>query len=463
MSLLSSVSTLNDNLKTLNLPISDQTDNLHQPTDFQLQEVSILSVKYGKISLKNFIVELNYFEDIYNNSTSGKIVVSDSAGLIRNGAFTGTELINIKFTKATGGRPIDKVFNMVSISERHFDINNNFETYTLNFCSEDWMLSERYRVSKSCKKKKISEIVTDILENILQTDKPYEIEDTKGVYDFVLPNKKIFHTINWLATYALPNNGKSGADMLFYENAEGYKFKSLQSLFKQQPVETYRYNPKNTLVGTSKTNLITNNIYRLELLNNFDTLDAARKGAFHNRLITVDPLNRKRNSKDFNYNDYFNKSEKLNKEPVINTNDTPYIDRFHKKLYDAPPETMNSGAWRMMITNSTENVGQYIKGKDQVSNDFFIEQYLPNRIAQLSLSNYIKIKIIVPGNTDILAGKVIDISVLQSKPISEEEPRKEDEILSGRYLVTAVRHIINASRYTSVVELAKDTKITVKS
>ena len=57
-----------------------------------------------------------------------------------------------------------------------------------------------------------------------------------------------------------------------------------------------------------------------------------------------------------------------------------------------------------------------------------------------------------------MAGKVVNISILGVDVISTQENRKDDNTLSGNYLITAVRHIINSSRYISVIELAKESK-----
>ena len=107
------------------------------------------------------------------------------------------------------------------------------------------MFAEQYRISKAYKNTKISDIIQNILteyvkigSNIKPTNKgtkTVNIESTYGVYDFILPNKKLFETINWLATYARPASNNPGADMLFFENAGGYFFNSLQTLYNKPP------------------------------------------------------------------------------------------------------------------------------------------------------------------------------------------------------------------------------------
>lgn len=435
------------------------TTTLQQAVDYNLSTLVLLSPSFGKIDLKKYMVELSYFEDIYSNSVTGKLVISDAVGVVLLTSLRGTELLQMEFTKGTGGTPITKTFSIFSVSDRQIDIGNNFETYVINFCTDDLMLSERYRISKSYKAKLISDMITDILDNILQTGTSFSVEPTKGIYDFVLPNKKIFETINWLASYALPVAGKSGADMIFFENANGYQFKSLQTLYKQSPRYSYYYNPKNILTDSYKTNLQPDNIYRLQLLNSFDTFDAVMKGTFASRVVTIDPLRRKRTVTDFNYNQYKSSASSLNNSkynPLFNPN---YKDRFKKSLYESPPNNLNSGALRYMISNSGQTQEGYVNQNDidGVSKDYSVETYLTNRVSQLALTNYTKLKIIIPGNSDVIAGSVLNINIFDIKAISNE--RVEDSILSGNYLVTAVRHLVTPNGYTSVVELAKDSNI----
>ena len=448
------------------MAILEPVNNISQSTDYNLKEITIYTTSSGKLDLIPYIVELNYFEDIYNCSVSGKIVLSEAFGVVRRNYLTGSELLIITFGSAFGGTPITKSFAIFSVSDRSFDIGNNFETYIINFGTDDLMISERYKISKSYPKTKISDIVTDILERKLKTGTPYEIQPTTGVYDFVISNKKIFHAVNWLAQYALPDYANSGADMLFFENNEGYKFKSLQSLYKQSPVYEYSYNPKNVNLSTSTVSKLESqrkNILSLEVLKNFDMLDSIFKGSYSNRLIHIDTITRKKGTQDFNYEKYFNPSSSLNNTQVLEGNASTYVDRFGKKLSEMPDGV--SGGFipavsRVMVSNSERNKEEYINDKNGVvANDFFIQKYLPNRIAQLSLLNYVKIKIIVPGNSDILAGTTLNINILSSDYDSQTNLRKQDEYLSGKYLVTAVRHIINPSRYTTVVELAKDSKL----
>lgn len=434
------------------------TSSLKYPTDYKLESITLYAPGFsGPIDLRPQMVELNYFEDIYNNTISGNIVVTDAVGLINFASLNGTEFLNIRFLKSDDLKiSIDRNFRVFSITDRRFDSANNNEVYKIEFCSEEYLLSEQYRISKSYKNTPISSIVKDIANRYLNigTDtnsKKISIDDTLGNSDFVLPNKKPIETINWLANYAIPKKYPNGADILFFENRIGYYFTSLQNLFRTDPVLAFYYNPKN-VEGDVYSKMT--NVLAFELLNHVDTLDALNKGTFANRTITIDVLRRKKHTSDFNYNEYQKNSISLNGSPVTNN----YKNRLGKSMYDSPSKDMEAGALRYSVSNfNQQNGGDYTKNKPgTVQSDYNIEKTISNRVSQLSLSNYTKLKLTVPGNSAIFAGMCITFQTYGMQPLNKNEKRALDPYLSGKYLITAVRHIISPASYICVLEICKD-------
>lgn len=431
---------------------------LKYPTDYKLDSVTLFAPGFtGPLDLKPQMIELNYFEDIYNNTISGSVVITDAVGLINFASLNGTEFINIRFLKSDDLKiSIDRNFRVFAISDRRFDSANNNEIYKIEFCSEEYIVSEQYRVSKSYKNTSITKIVSDITLNYLgigkdNNSKFISIDETLGTYDFVLPNKKPIETINWLANYAIPKNYPNGADILFFENRIGYFFTSLQNLFRTDAVLTFYYNPKNVEgdVYSKMTNVLT-----FELLSHVNTLDAVNSGTFANRTITIDLLRRKKHVYDFNYNEYFKNSISLNSSPVTNN----YKNTMGKSLYDSPSKDMEAGALRYSVSNfNQQDGGDYTKNKPgTVQKDFNIEKTISNRVAQLSLSNYTKLKITVPGNSAIFAGMCINFFTYGMQQLNPNQKRPLDPYLSGKYLITAVRHIISPASYICVLEICKD-------
>jgi hypothetical protein len=92
--------------------------------------------------------------------------------------------------------------------------------------------------------------------------------------------------------------------------------------------------------------------------------------------------------------------------------------------------------------------------KTTLAKNIAIETYVPNRTAQISLANYTVLKIKIPGDPGITVGRTIQFNLLTLKPTTET--KNLDEFYSGKYLVTAVRHIIQPTAFQTVLEIAKD-------
>lgn len=435
---------------------------LKYATDYELEGIRLITPGSDQIlELKPHLIELNIFEDIYNNTMSGKLVVSESIGFISRVGLNGSEFLKIRFSKTNSpADTIDRTFRIFSIEDRVYDIANLFESYTINFCSEEMLISHQYRISKSYPRTKISDIITSLLTDYLMVGddsnkKQIYVDPTTGLYDFVLPNKRIFETINWLSNYALPDTKDPGADMVFFENYGGYHFHSLQRLFTQPSFATYFYNPKNIEMQEGRKDIQQQiyNVLKFEILNYTDTLGAIRNGTFSNRLISLDVLTRKKTVTDFNYNEYLPKSKSMNGKAVSNN----YQNRHGKYLFDSPPKDLESGALRMVTSNANQQTTPWVKDRPgSVSHDIFIEKFLPNRVAQMSLANYNRIRITVPGNSQVSVGMTITFKTFGIAEINSKSKKDLDPYLSGKYLVTAIRHIITNVAYITVIELAKE-------
>jgi len=418
--------------------------------DYNLKTLVLLT-SGGSFDLKNSLVELTYFEDIFSNCVSGYLQISDAQGLIEKLHMIGNEYIRISFTKASEDDFInDLIFRVHKISSRQLVGNSTTEGYVINFCSDELVLSEQYKVSKSYKDKKISDIVTDILTNYLKVDpnnKVVDIEESQGVYSFIVPNFKPFEAINWVSTYAQSATpGSYGSDMLLFEDSQGFHFYSLQTLFTQDPLRTYTYAPKNidNKTGTQDQKFYGVNSY--QIVDAFDTLNAINTGVFANRLITIDPLLLRWNIVDFNYDTYFNNSTQLNKYSITNG----VTNRFGDKVYETPQAVL-----KMATTNKNQKDIPYIGSKpDAYSHDIFLEKYVPTRTSQLSLTNYNKVKLFMDGDPSITVGSVINFNLISMDPATQG--KELDKYYSGKYLISALKHTFKVDGYKMIIEIVKE-------
>ena len=408
-----------------------------------------LITRLGVTPLKRFMVELSYHEDLYGFCSSGYVMLRDGVGLIENGRLTGDEYIEIKFAPAKGLETKTKKLRVYTIGKRKPTGNMTSEFYSLFFCSEELILSEQNKISQSYKGQKVSEIVKDILSNKMKVDtaKINKIENTTGVYDFIIPRLKPLEAISWVSNHARPEStGLVGADMLFFENRYGFNFSSLNTLMQAQPYKTYRYQQNNLGQKVQDLENKLTSIIKYEVVKDVNFLNSTASGLFANRLLLIDPLRKTSQVADFDYDKYTKKLTGLNKNPLP----TDVTNRLGKK-----PNENYDAVYKVRFANLTQVNVPEIKNIDgSVGKDIFLEETLTHRAAQLSLANHTVLKLVVPGDSLLTVGSTLN---LQFFTLLIGETRKLDEYYSGKYLITAVRHILQSQgAYQTVLEVAKE-------
>jgi hypothetical protein len=353
------------------------------------------------------------------------------------------------------------LFRIYKIAKRQKTFNIDSEVYVLNFCSDEVLLSEQTKISKSYPRQTIRQIVVDILENYLKVPSTrYSLDETLGSYNFIIPNLKPFEAINWLCTYAKSgetSGGSSynvGADLLFYQDKNNYNLTSLQTLFNKSVATSsnFYYDPKNVGASLYTGNRDIFNVLSYEFLDSFDSIEGVSTGMFANRVLTFDPLLRRYSVNDFNYETYTGVAKTLNKNPIVNNT----VNRIGKALYETP-----DACYKLAVSNKNQRVDvKYInetfEKQNSVSPDIDVENFLSNRKAQLSLANYHRIKFYVAGDPRISVGDTINFNILDGSPTQAPNDKKMDPFYSGKYLITAVRHMLQPAAYTTVVEIVKD-------
>jgi hypothetical protein len=112
---------------------------------------------------------------------------------------------------------------------------------------------------------------------------------------------------------------------------------------------------------------------------------------------------------------------------------------------------------RFTLTNSGQHKNDYIKSlQGSVVKDFGLENSVPHRNAQLLLANFILLKVSVPGDPNLTVGSTVNLNIYSL--ITNGDTRNLDPFYSGKYLISAVRHVLQPSNgmYQTYMELAKD-------
>jgi hypothetical protein len=207
--------------------------------------------------ISNFIRGIHLYEDISSTSITGWIDIIDTVNFIQAGPIIGEELLLLKFATAgldvaPEGFAVDFTDNPLHIHsvQRLQYLPNKKLTYRLHFCSPELLRNNRVRLSRAYGGV-ISDIVKDVMKNVVATKKKLNIEETLHNKHYVVPNQHPFDFIDHLATSSetLEKHNTSWNpaadiataktlttdqvfkgtrnDFLFYEGIDGYYFRPI--------------------------------------------------------------------------------------------------------------------------------------------------------------------------------------------------------------------------------------------
>ena len=141
------------------------------PQNFSIEKLNLVTSSGANIDIRSMVVEFNYFEDIFGNSTSGSVILSNSLNLDVNYTWNGSEYLILSLSKGEynifGTEHLNKIFRIYNMDGKRLTKDTN-ENLILNFCSEEFLISQQYKINKSYKNMKIVDMVKDIAFNYLK-------------------------------------------------------------------------------------------------------------------------------------------------------------------------------------------------------------------------------------------------------------------------------------------------------
>lgn len=447
--------------------MSDTQPRLQKAGSVNLRTLKLISANDLIVDLNDFLIELNVYEDIFSSHMYGDIALSDSRNLIDTLPIVGEEYLNIEFFTPTfeeNKQTIKKTFRVYKLSNRKVVRDNNTQTFILHFASIELFNDILLPIFKGFEGK-ISDLAREIFFDYVAANRVFNvnedntnieneninttltiINETSNKVKFVSPGWSPFKCINWLASKAMPADGKS-SNFLFFETNKGYYFGSIEALFKEATenkniIGTYSFSPNNKKNGDNRD--IVKEFFTISEFDVVDTTDQVKNytnGYLANRLITLDVYNKIYKRIDYDHvEDYANhyhtsgKGEEaepiFSKQPLRNfaTNISYYP--VNPKLFDNFPD------------NVSEKM-EFIYG---------------NRKSNLLGLTNLKMNITVPGRTDVEAGALLYLKFPGLGPSSEKDQTKDksDKNFSGYYLVTAIHHRVTLEEHIMVMEIVKD-------
>jgi len=404
-------------------------DGVTESTQFTFTTATLVNSSGAAIDIKFMIQDMNVYEDIFSSVITGDILVRDAHNIVDVMSLCGNEYLHIAFETPTL-KPFDKYFRVYKISNLNMRNLNSYE-YTMHFCSDEFVINQQIRISKSYSNMTNDNIVQDILKNKLKVpaEKISFIEETKGIQNIIVPNMKPFEAINWISSFSL--NKKLSSSYLFFENRDGFNFISLDSMFTSQVYKDITINPKNIIDDDNKPE---QNRYipdRMEIPQTFDVLGTLSTGGYSSNMIKLDLLRQKHEFLSFN--PIKNKVPALNDFPITNN----ATNRLGNSLVDG-------SAYTRYFPSFQGNL---------------VDKWLLQRATQLSLLNSFRMNIQLSGDSQLRVGAILNVDYPSIQPTDSSQKIKPDNSKSGKYIVTSLRHRIFNNKYINYLEICKDSMV----
>ena len=379
---------------------------------------------------------VDYYESVMSPSISLTITFVDVDQVINRKGITGGESLDlsVKISGFDDFKITSKKHNLILNSVRDVITDTNKQIATLEFVSMDSIINETCRVNK-----KFTGNVTQIVEQLLtkkggsdkkgiQTKKELKSDKAVNKYTFVGNLKRPFDTIQWLCPKAQSSNKNFG--FLFYETLDGYNFRSIEQLLKED-AEIYK-KPDRPVEGSFR--IIEDNLNQSN-----DIGHNCRMGMYANKTIYIDLENETYKEEEFKITEL---KPKLKKPP-----------KLPDKLEDKPTRLMfrilDQGALQKGSTKKDvekRNELAVYQNKSYIRNTLLFSQSL---------------NISIPLNPDLRAGGMIEVQLPLRKgedgePISSYGGDSKDNDISGKYMISELRHLIGGGKGETQLELVRD-------
>jgi hypothetical protein len=437
--------------------------------DYILSDISLISYRSkdgsstpDSIAIETMVIEMNIFESIYNKTLSGNLVIVDANGLIAKMPLTGNERLSFKFITPSINIGYDftiETGNPVYIYkvQARQELNARSQVYVLHFCSKEMIRNEQIIVDNA-QTKTHSEMVASIVkdESYLSSPKPFYFEPSLSS-KFIFTKQKPFDAIDTVSKLTQSQQFKN-AGYYFYETSQGFYYHSLEHMLAvasdtaRPAVAKYRPKPSNIRQTPGGEKDVKNEmqlVMSYAIKDEFDTLKNLRNGVYASKLITHDQLNKTLTETIFDYRlDYplhQHTEASAFGERVDGLGILPTILREGKYLSDFSDGTI------YLLSSTTKSYDNNIEKPDSTQ---IVQQRLSQRLAFQSF----KLQLTLNGFTGVQAGDIITFDMPSYAPKNDVEPLDRDPYMSGRYLVTTIRHQLDRSKkkHIMMLECMKD-------
>jgi len=403
------------------------------------------------------LISIAYFESLLSDTLRATITFVDSGvnnsdkikeSILEGLPIVGQEMVVLKFednNKVTIG---DKPELVMYVNKVTPDSDDTRKTQIkLDLVSGEFIRNENTKITKRYDGKisdHVKQLLTEGSSIGLKTKKDVsDIDETLNNYNYIGNNKKPFYIINWLSRKSISaENQKKGksAGYFFFETADGFHFKSIDSLFAQEQKKSIIFNET---TGIPEGYDIKALEYSKD--NNVNVQNKLKMGAYTTRTVLFDPFttyyevvtpNAETTKDDL----------KLGGKKLPKLNDEFNCEGANKEFTRTTYYLLDKG------TLATGDTTQQLEKKDE--QNFEYKDILNQSIMRYNQFFSSTANVTIPGDFSLHAGEMVYLDVPQLEEKKAENVSKQN---SGLYIIAGLTHYIHVTEGTfTKLSLARD-------
>lgn len=388
--------------------------------------------------INNLVNTLEYFESIYAPCASVNIIVNDAAGFNNTTGLKGNEDVEIAFGAADGDT-INMKFKTIIVGDRT-RVKDGQDLMMLTAVPQEFTDNNSKEVVKTYSGKKVSDIVKELHGDMTKESTTIKKdlvtnEETEGNVSYTGTGKSPITVIRWAAKEAKSAEAKA-SNYVFYQDREGYHFRTVDKMLEGSAGETLSYAIQNigAAGGDPKKKIIA-----FDQAKDFDKLKSSYNGGNSDHWYYYDPTTGKIDSTENGKRDGAGKGSHTGSTQVTGEQTSARGQRFNFVAAPGQSESKFRDARDPSIKENKRTIA-----------DHAAQSSAANQLDNLVMN------VRVPGDTKYKPGVKINLQIPTNQEDSELDKR------SGSFLVTSVRHVVYKDdkdiKYECVLECKSDSQ-----
>lgn len=407
--------------------LTEDPNGIRSPSEFNINYVRIMSSSMSDfVDITKMILYVEIFESIYSPFITLNISVADNISMSAMLPFRGEELVELDIVGPDGETGLRKqAFYIYKVTDR-VQISDKTFGYVMQCITPAAIADMNLKLSQAMSGQPSDIVQNKLLKDALGVNKPLVNYPTKYSISYISNYWSPLQNMKYICDRAVSYDGNSPS-YVFYETKYKYNFVPLNALVAQPSKANFIYST-NTHATDMETQLTV--IHRLFTDVSFSYIDRLMSGAYGNRTLVVDPTRKSYHYSYYDFTESYNKFNRLN------------IQNFSS---DAVPRRVNS-VFRHRTAPTSSVPGMPLEATDS--------WYGP-RMTELAAISASTIQIDVSGRFNLVAGDVIDV-LIPKTDIQAGNIEFVDPSLSGRYLITGLKHMLDRTRHTLHIQASRD-------